>query len=176
MNLHARRRSRAHLGFSIATISRSVDQPSPTSAWHRIDTRRLRRLATGMVVATILAGASCTSNNPDRQRFALDTNGWTPGDPSRGVGVGGAFHAVRNGGTACAWIGDHREPTLWPKGWTVRFRPTELLDPNGNVVASEGETIIAGGITADRQRISTACAVSDNAELHSLIEVAKQSS
>jgi hypothetical protein len=34
---------------------------------------------------------------------------------------------------------------LWPAGYRVRFHPTELLSPNGKVVAHEGQKVNAGG-------------------------------
>jgi hypothetical protein len=41
-------------------------------------------------------------------------------------------------------MGD-RNSTTWPKGYRVRFSPTELIDPTGRVVASEGDEIWSGG-------------------------------
>jgi hypothetical protein len=34
---------------------------------------------------------------------------------------------------------------LWPAGYRVRFHPTELLSPNGNVVAHQNQKVSAGG-------------------------------
>ncbi len=61
----------------------------------------------------------------------------------------GPFYAVLVGGHACAWLGNTQKPALWPAGWRVRFNPTELIDPNGHVFASEGDLLHAsgGGIT-----------------------------
>ena len=33
----------------------------------------------------------------------------------------------------------------WPTGYRVRFNPTELLDPAGHVVATEGQVIKSAG-------------------------------
>lgn len=38
---------------------------------------------------------------------------------------------------------------MWPKGFTVRFSPAELIDPSGQVVAREGDEINAGGAEMD---------------------------
>lgn len=57
----------------------------------------------------------------------------------------GPFHAVMTSSGPCAWIGGTRRPFLWPDGYEVRFTPTELIAPDGHVVAREGETITSGG-------------------------------
>lgn len=58
----------------------------------------------------------------------------------------GAFHAAKTGADACAWVGHDRRPFLWPDGYSVDFssRP-RLIDPHGNVVASEGQRLVLGG-------------------------------
>jgi hypothetical protein len=79
-----------------------------------------------------------------RERFALPSNGWRPGMPYVTAGTDGPLHAERDGrGGAQAWLGTSRRGTTWPFGWTVRFGPTELLSPDGDVFAREGEWVSA---------------------------------
>jgi hypothetical protein len=60
--------------------------------------------------------------------------------------IHGAFHAEMTPDGARAWLGDERKPTRWPEGCGVRFDPTELIGPDGAVVAREGDAIaFAGG-------------------------------
>lgn len=127
--------------------------------------------AVAVVALAIWIVAPRTDN---RQTFALDSNGWSPGETSRGAAAAGPFHAVKVVGGACAWIGDHRRPTLWPKGWTVRFDPTELLDANATIVAREGDMITASSSTAaDRQPIPDACATTSR-DLRSVTEIKRR--
>lgn len=116
-----------------------------------------QRCAATVAVFVIAAamGAGCT-----QKHYPLDSNGWSGGPPARGAHATGAFHAVQSGGTACAWIGSHRVATLWPKGWSVSFHPTELLDSDAKVVAQEGDTVTATSSTAsDDATISQPCNV-----------------
>ena len=60
--------------------------------------------------------------------------------------IKGPFHAtLSSAGVACAWLGENSGPTIWPQGWQVRFHPTQLIDPSGKVVATEGDLLTAGG-------------------------------
>jgi hypothetical protein len=77
--------------------------------------------------------------------YALPSNGWTPGAATMDAAFRGSFHAALVDGHACAWLGDTRAPSLWPAGWRVRFNPTQLIEPNGHVFASEGDTLLASG-------------------------------
>ena len=61
------------------------------------------------------------------------------------------FQASMRGGVACGWIGFKDLPDLWPAGYRVRFHPTELIDPHGQVVAREGQIVSSGGGIVPRQ-------------------------
>lgn len=52
----------------------------------------------------------------------------------------------------CAWLetGDAgRHEILWPDGYQVQFEPVQLLGPDGEVVASEGDRVTVHGRPAD---------------------------
>lgn len=76
---------------------------------------------------------------------ALPSDGWKPGDGSLLALAFGPFHAVMTAEGPCAWLGATRSSFLWPAGYTVRFHPTELINAQGRVVATEGQKIDFGG-------------------------------
>jgi hypothetical protein len=86
-----------------------------------------------------------TPISPGTTTYALPSNGWKPGDGTMDEAFFGPFHATLIDGQACAWLGNTQGPYLWPAGWRVRFNPTELIDPNGRVFATEGDLLHAGG-------------------------------
>ncbi len=62
------------------------------------------------------------------------------------MGLFGRFHATNTPSGACASMGIHQGTVyLWPVGYRVRFHPTELLSPNGKVVAHQNQEVNAGG-------------------------------
>src|ERR1700733_8122989 len=79
-----------------------------------------------------------------RPTFELPSNGWTPEQPMMAMLVKGEFHAEMSEHGAEAWVGERR-PTTWPKNYGVRFAPTELISPDGKVVATDGDEISSGG-------------------------------
>jgi len=52
-------------------------------------------------------------------------------------------------GTYCVWLTDRgeREAVLWPPGYRARLDPLEILDPDGQIVAREGDMLIVSGGT-----------------------------
>jgi hypothetical protein len=76
--------------------------------------------------------------------FDLPSNGWVPGQFMMAMQVHGEFHAEMTENGAEAWIGE-RKPTTWPENYKVRFAPTELIGPDGEVAAVEGDEITSGG-------------------------------
>ena len=52
-------------------------------------------------------------------------------------------------GTYCVWLTDRGEPeaVLWPPGYRARLGPLEILDPDGQIVAREGDMLIVSGGT-----------------------------
>jgi hypothetical protein len=114
-------------------------------------TRPPLRTAAVVLVST-LALASCSGDEPT-ERTAADGSvsepapvlTWEefPGEEAAIVGrLGGS---PDDGG--CLWLerGEHRSAVLWPPGSQARFDPPQLLDAEGRVVASEGDTIVGGG-------------------------------
>ena len=61
--------------------------------------------------------------------------------------IWGEFHATLTDDGAQAWLGDSSGLLyLWPLGFRVRFNPTELIGPEGQVLATEGDVLtFAGG-------------------------------
>lgn len=61
--------------------------------------------------------------------------------------IWGEFHATLTDEGARAWLGDNSDMLyLWPFGFRVRFNPTELIGPEGQVLATEGVALtFAGG-------------------------------
>jgi hypothetical protein len=106
--------------------------------------RRLGLLA--CVLTVLLAGCSGGISG-----MALPSDGWpAPGTLTMMASQSGPFHAALRDGVACAWLGPKEGRDLWPVGYSVRFHPTELINPQGKVIASEGDTIIfaGGGVRA----------------------------
>jgi hypothetical protein len=70
-----------------------------------------------------------------------------PTDMFNSALIRGYFHAtLLPNGVACAWLGGAQaRPTTWPAGWRVRFHPTQLINPAGKTIASEGQWVTAGG-------------------------------
>ena len=52
-------------------------------------------------------------------------------------------------GTYCVWLTDRGEleAVLWPPGYWARLDPLEILDPDGQIVAREGDMLIVSGGT-----------------------------
>jgi hypothetical protein len=50
-------------------------------------------------------------------------------------------------GTYCVWLTDRGEPqpVLWPPGYQARLDPLEILDPDGQILAREGDMLVVSG-------------------------------
>jgi hypothetical protein len=95
----------------------------------------------GSVVSPLTADASVAGPNARTHAYGLPTDGWKTGHSRSGFG--GPFHAALTKSGACAWIAS--DDVLWPTGYRVRFHPTELVGPSGEVVARQVEDVgIAG--------------------------------
>ena len=110
---------------------------------------RSRRLARWSVVAFIvllvgIIAAGSTGSQAVRMTIGLPSSGWAVGIGEQAFSSG-PFHASITGNKACAWIGNVEVPTLWPPGYKVRTNPIQLIGPDGEVVANEGDTIESGG-------------------------------
>lgn len=81
--------------------------------------------------------------------FQAEMNGRPVGCGGIGYNPGDAVIHGSPDDPALAWIvfgwDGHRENLLWPPGYRARFTPwLEVLDPNGRVVAREGEFATGG--------------------------------
>lgn len=101
----------------------------------------------GSVIVPVVAGGSVVASNARSHQYPLPTDGWKPGDSAVIAALFGRFHATLTTSGACAWMTspNHGTVYLWPKGYRVRFHPTELLSPNGKVVARQDQEVNAGG-------------------------------
>lgn len=111
----------------------------------------MRRLAVAGLLLVGVLGAGCSSSAPSAsstaETYPLPSDGWKTGDGSLLAGLFGPLHAEMAVGGACAWLGPHRQAVLWPAGYRVRFNPTELVGPDGQVLAKAGEVLhFAGGV------------------------------
>ena len=112
----------------------------------RLRTPLIASLAIFTVVATLGSAASGASTSPSSARsreYRLPSDGWKPGEVSQTALALGPFHAKLTASGAQAWIGNSEIATLWPDGYRVRFRPTELINAKGKVVAHAGQWISA---------------------------------
>lgn len=97
--------------------------------------------------------AACGSTTPPAGTFPLPSDGWKAGDSSKGAAYFGQFHAEMTVNGACAWLGPQQHATLWPAGYRVRFNPTELIGPNGDIIAKAGQQLqFGGGGATERNR------------------------
>lgn len=112
---------------------------------------RVRRLAVVGLLFVGVLGAACGPPAPSAsstaKAYPLPSDGWKTGDGSLLAAFFGPFDAGITASGACAWLGSHQEPVLWPAGYRVRFNPTELIGPKGQVLAKAGEVLhFAGGV------------------------------
>lgn len=107
----------------------------------------------GSVIAPVAVGASVVASNAPIHDYRLPTDGWKSGDSAVTAALFGRFHATLTSSGACAWMGTGHRGTvyLWPAGYRVRFHPTELVSPNGEVVAHQNQIVDAGGGMYSRQ-------------------------
>jgi hypothetical protein len=160
--------------------SQSLDQASNAEALFREakQRERKRRLlcigaasAAALVVAVSAVAATGGFSSPDggagsgtsvpievasnarTHDYQLPTDGWKPGDGAMTAAFFGQFHATLTTSGACAWMTTPNRGAvyLWPAGYRVRFDPTELLSPEGKVVARQGQEVNAGGGVISKQ-------------------------
>ena len=99
-------------------------------------------MARALILGLVCAG--CSSGPPAlgaAKVYPLPSDGWKPGQPEGHVIFTGNFDAVLTSQGACAWIGPPRTLMYWPAGYGVRFNPTELIGPHGEVMATKGEYV-----------------------------------
>lgn len=101
---------------------------------------RVRFVLAGVVMAALPA---CSAGHQDTsgRSYPLPSDGWQPGQPEAGVTWTGNFEASLTKQGACAWLGPAKYITVWPAGYRVRFNPTELIAPDGQVAAEGGQYV-----------------------------------
>ena len=89
--------------------------------------------------------AATHSEASDGPTYRLPSDGSKPGEPMWTALLFGPFEAAMTPKGPCAWLGTQEVPTLWPAGYGVRFSPTELVGPHGQIVARAGQRLSFGG-------------------------------
>ena len=94
------------------------------------------------LIGVLAAGLGACATSRPTGVFPLLSDGWVPGDPIHKVILTGTFEADLTSTGACAWLGpSKRYLVLWPAGYGVRFNPTELIGPGGQVLAKGGQYV-----------------------------------
>lgn len=117
----------------------------------------------GLLLAACRGGGEEPSPTPsttsepsfDRSVFATPSPG-TGATPGGGTVISGTFSSDSiEGGCAFLEAADGtRYEVLYPEGWTVLRNPYRLQDPDGEIVASGGETVtIRGEVATDMASI-----------------------
>jgi hypothetical protein len=91
-----------------------------------------------------LGGHKWSTDDPDWTTLDLPSNGWESGQWMMAMQVQGKFHSAMTENGVEALVGK-RKPTTWPLNYTVCVAPTELIGPDRDVVAEEGDEIRSGG-------------------------------
>jgi hypothetical protein len=107
-------------------------------------TRSVNRVAATLLF--VVAGTACGAQGSTRV-YPLPSDGWRPGQPAGIAIFTGIFDAELTSQGACAWLGPGKFVNLWPVGWGVRFHPTELIGPDGKVLAKKGQRVGFRGLS-----------------------------
>lgn len=100
----------------------------------------------GVAVAHRLTDRHDDAVTERRVTYRLPSNGFRPGGAAMLAGTVGPFHAMLNADGADAWLGQERGLRMtWHAGWSVRFDRMQLITPDGEVFAEEGDMLSAGG-------------------------------
>lgn len=121
-------------------------------------------LALSALLLTLAACAEAADPEPaanEEDAAATDANEEDPAvtDDTDETTITGrlAGNAQLEGG--CVWLeaDDARYEVLWPQGWESDADPVELRNPEGDVVAREGDTLRVTG--AEATDVATTCQV-----------------
>ncbi len=94
-------------------------------------------------VACPLSVAAAATSSQRTRSYPLPSDGWKPGQAAM-QGISSApFQATLTQSRTCT--SSAHVDYLWPAGYRVRFHPTVLLDPRGQVVAHQGQYVAVGG-------------------------------
>ena len=94
-------------------------------------------------VASPLSTAGAATLTQRVRSYPLPSDGWKVGQSAMEAISSAPFHATLTRSGACT--PDGSVGYLWPARYRVRFDPTVLLDPEGRVVAHQGQNITVGG-------------------------------
>lgn len=112
------------------------------------------RLYRSLLLSVILFTVGCSGSSetiaaePDTRRIVQipthSGDGQSGGDTAE---IAGRLAGSEDEDGGCLWLEEDgvRQPVLWPREYVARFAPVQLLDGNGNVVASEGDAIRGSG-------------------------------
>lgn len=115
-------------------------------------------LALGALLLTLAAcgGVSETELGAGEGDPAVDDTADEEGDETTITGELGGDAQLEGG---CVWVeaDDGRYEVLWPQGWQADADPVELRNPDGDVVAREGDEVRVTG--AEATDVATTCQV-----------------
>lgn len=114
-----------------------------------------------LVTAALLAGCRASPGEPgqggESERPSPRASAAGGGGGIEGADLVGTFGGDEQLEGGCAWIDaedGQRYEVIYPAGWTVRFGPLELTDPDGAIRATEGDRIgVTGAVAEDRASI-----------------------
>lgn len=123
--------------------------------------KRSRAAAPARLAAVVLLGAllvGCgqpqVGGPVEDQSPGRDASGAESAETTTVSGIFGGDPSLEGG---CAWLDADdgtRYEVLYPDGWQVRFEPLELVHPDGEVVATEGDRLaVSGRVAEDRASV-----------------------
>lgn len=118
----------------------------------------MRTVATLLALAALLLTLAACAEAPDPEPAADEEDPAVTDDTDETTITGQlAGDAQLEGG--CVWLeaDDARYEVLWPQGWESNADPVELRNPEGDVVAREGDTLRVTG--AEATDVATTCQV-----------------
>jgi hypothetical protein len=107
--------------------------------------RRSHRLALSVLwVASVVVGGCASDDSVMASRRPLPWSGNEPGVSSL-ARLAGTIEG--NSSAGCVWVRDLVGPhaVLWPSGFTVSFDPLTVYGSDGQVVARQGDRVLASG-------------------------------
>jgi hypothetical protein len=110
--------------------------------------------AVGTIAVATMLLAGCGDRQPTSSTVPLPAGQAEP-FVCRGVGGGEVLLRGSSSDPRLTWEtaldGTGRQEIVWPPGYRARFVPDlEVLDPNGHVIARDGDRIPGGGCAAGR--------------------------